>query len=584
MLFDTFDYLIVGGGTSGCVLAARLSSRPEINVLLIEAGSDFAPGREPASIRDPFPTSYGDPRFAWPGLMAEIGADPGNQQSRFSRRYVQGRCLGGSSNLMGMIAVRGLPADYDEWRDAGATGWGWDDVLPCFKRCERDLDFNGPLHGGEGPIPIRRNPRALWPPFCSAFAESLQERGFQFLPDLNGQFEDGISAMPMSNLPDRRVSTAMGYLDAQVRRRPNLHIVANATVETLLCRGRRVVGANVHTPNGRLAVHAHQTVLCAGALHSPAILMRSGIGPGESLRELGIDVVADLPGVGSNLQNHPTVALAVDLSSHAWQSSVIRTLSFSVLRYSSNHHGCPPGDMLMAPTNKTAWHPLGRRIGHVGIGVYKAFSRGEVSLRAADPHVTPSVKMNLLSDSRDFERLVDGVRLALSVLTDSKVASLWNDVFLPPGGHAGRLNRPSFSNWLQSLTIRQMFGLSGALRRRILKKSLLDPAALLANSEDLRDLVRRAAAPAHHVCGTCKIGRAEDRIAVVDPNLRVHQMDGLRVADASIMPTIVCANTHMPVIMIAERAAELILADAITHRRASEQRHPETIEATGLAS
>lgn len=558
----TFDYLIIGGGTAGCVLAARLSENPQNRVLLVEAGVDFPPGLEPASIRDPYPSSYGDPQFFWPELVAEIGASLGEGQPRFSRQYVQGRCIGGSSSIMGMVAMRGLPADYDEWRDLGATGWGWSDVLPFFIRSERDLNFAGPLHGTQGPIPIRRIPRQSWPPFCQAFAEVLESRGHAFLPDYNGQFGDGVSALPMNNLPDRRVSTAMGYLDEAVRRRANLTILTEATVQTLRCSERRVVGAIARTASGAIMLTARETLVCAGAIHTPALLMRSGIGPGVSLNALGIEVVADLAGVGRNLLNHVALPLAVDLKPRAWQPSSERSWSFSVLRYSSGHAGCPPGDMMMVPMNKTSWHPLGRRIGLLGVSVYKTYSRGEVSLKAADPQVAPAVRMNTLDDARDLIRLVKGVGWALELLRDPRIAALRNEIFLPPGGQANSLNRPSFMNWLKSLILRELFAVSGTARRRVLRRGLLDPERLASDAEALRQTVLQAAAPVHHICGTCKIGRADDPLAVLDPTLRVRDIDGLRVADASVMPTIVSANTHIPVIMIAEKAAAVTLASA----------------------
>lgn len=571
-MFDAnFDYVILGGGTAGCVLAARLSSNPERSVLLVEAGSDFLPGQEPAAIRSTFPISFAEPSYLWPGLIAEVGPDPGNGQPRSSRLFAQGRCIGGSSSIMGMMATRGLPADYDEWQEHGADGWSWSDVLPFFKRCERDLDFRGPLHGSDGPIPIRRNARGSWPPLCRVFAQVLQERGHAFLEDYNTQFSDGVSAVPMNNLPETRISTAMAYLDAKVRSRRNLRIMADAVVETLECRGRSVSGAVVRTASGRVTVRGRETILCAGALHSPAILMRSGIGRKEVLGGLGLQVIADLPGVGQNLQNHPIVGLAVDLPAGSRQSASLPTWSFSVLRYSSKCEGCPAGDMQIVPLNRTSWHLLGQRIGLIGVCVFKPFSRGEVTLQSADPCTPPTIKMNLLADARDFDRLRDGVGVALSILDDPRIAAIRNEVFLPPSLHANNLHRPTLSNWLKTAAVAGIFGISGAVRRRALRKGLLDVSALFADPDAVRDIVKRTAGPAHHVCGTCKIGRATDPAAVVDSDLRVHGVQGLRVADASVMPTIVSANTHLPVVMIAEKAADLILADA---NRAAEQGGP----------
>jgi 5-(hydroxymethyl)furfural/furfural oxidase len=264
-----------------------------------------------------------------------------------------------------MVAMRGLPADYDEWRELGAAGWGWSEVLPFFIRSERDLSFAGPLHGSDGPI--RRIGRERWPPFCRAFAEVLQSQGHAFLADYNGQFGDGVSALPMNNLPEQRVSTAMGYLDEAVRRRGNLTILTEARVLRLRCRERRVLGAEVRTPAGTVLLEARTTIVCAGAIHTPAVLLRSGIGPEEQLRALGIGVVTDVPGVGRNLQNHVALPLGLDIKPRAWQSCSERSWSFSVLRYSSGHAGCPQGDMLPLPMNKTSWHPVGRWIGLLGV-------------------------------------------------------------------------------------------------------------------------------------------------------------------------------------------------------------------------
>ncbi|MBS7701537.1 MULTISPECIES: GMC family oxidoreductase N-terminal domain-containing protein [unclassified Chelatococcus] len=556
-----FDYLIVGAGAAGCVVAARLSANPKVRVLLLEAGMDLLPGQEPASVRNPFPSASSNPDFGWKNLLAEVGPDVGNGRPVYTRLYSQGRVMGGSSTINGMMAQRGLPADYDEWERLGAEGWGWDSVLPYFNRLETDTDFRSPMHGNDGPIPIRRAPRSSWPPFGEAFAQEAQAAGYEFHEDMNAYFGDCVSAVPLSNTATDRISAANGYLTAEVRRRPNLTILTDTYAETLLLSGSTVTGVKA-TKNETSEIHrARETILCAGAIQSPALMLRSGIGPSESLRRVGIVAVVDRAGVGQNLNNHPGIHVAVHLPRSS-KHDVSRTTCWatSILRYSSGVQDCPPGDMQIFSSSRTSWHPLGWRIGALTLLVYKPFSLGSVELKSADPNAAPLVRNRLLSDKRDLERMIDGLKRVASILASPRVRKVANEAFMPPGGRANKLNTPSFMNWLKSGVINLLFDVPfGGLRRFLLRRQLVDLETLIRDKAAREDLILKHSAAVHHVSGTCKMGGKEDPMAVVDSDGKVYGVANLRVADASIMPTVISANTHLPVLMIGEKISQSIL-------------------------
>ena len=262
-----------------------------------------------------------------------------------------------------MMANRGSPQDYADWVERGAVGWDWDDVLPFFKKMEADQDFDGPYHGNDGPIGVRRLFPDIWPGYTAAIMEAARAEGFQYYDDMNAKFEDGYFPITISNIDDKRVSANVAYLTMEVRARENFSILDRAEVQRLNFKGTRITGVTLRSPAGEFTISANQVIICSGALHSPAILMRSGIGPAAHLLDLGIDVVADRAGVGQNLMEHPGVSIASYMKRAARLPTGMRRQMIACMRYSSGVDGCGPGDMFIVPTNKSAWHPLGDRIG-----------------------------------------------------------------------------------------------------------------------------------------------------------------------------------------------------------------------------
>ena len=528
-----------------------------MRVLLIEAGPDAPAGAESADIRNPYPASAANEKLFWPALTAEGGAAPRDAAPRPTTPYLQALGVGGGSNVNGMLADRGHPADYDEWRDSGAEGWGWSDVLPYFIRLEHDMDFDGPLHGKNGPIPVRRVPPGEWAPLARALANVFVRNGAPLVADANGAVRNGVAAAPMNSLPERRVSVSMAYLTADVRRRANLTILANATAERILVRGGRACGLSLRIGQQTHELCAREIVLACGAIHSPAVLLRSGLGPAAQLQGLRIPIVRDLPGVGRNLQNHPLVPLALYLKPAGMQAAHQRQWQQNLLRYSSQFPGCADTDMLLLISNILSWHALGRRMAGIGVFVLKAYSRGYVELLHADPATEPRVRFNLLDDGRDFERMVSGVRLALGALSSDEVAKLSREVFVPDSTFGARLAKANFWNATRARMISMVLR-ADPVRRMALRGKTLDVNALAGDEEAIRAYVRRYAQAVYHVCGTCRMGATDDPLAVVDSACRVRGIEALRVVDASVFPTVPSACTRLPVIMVAEKMTDQI--------------------------
>ena len=565
----TFDCIIVGGGAAGCVLANRLSADPSCRVLVCEAGPDVRDGETPEQILDSFAAhAFLDARFLWNDLQvttaAEASRSPGAPPARL-RKYEQGRVLGGGSSINGQLANRGSPRDYDEWEQRGAAGWRWETVLPYFRKLERDVDFDGPLHGDSGPIPVRRIFPDLWAGHAKAMAAGFASLGFDYLPDQNGEFRDGYFPLAINNLYDRRVPAPIAYLGPSVRQRANLSIETGMVVNRLVFDGDRCVGIEAARNGEAFAFRARrEVILASGAIYTPPHLLRAGIGPAAELQALGIPVRRHLPGVGKRLMDHPSVAIGAFVKPHARLNGRTRRHLLVGLRFSSGHPGAPAGDMAVSVSTKAAWHAVGEQIASVTMWVNKTYSdAGEVTLASPDPTVAPRVDFRLLHDGRDLARLMGAMRRlrgafdapAVREATEAPFAASFSERVR----QVGVINR---SNAFKTAMLAKLLDGPPALRRLLFRKLIMEAPpldALLADDVALEAFVRRAAVGVWHASCSCRMGAADDPLAVVDPQGRVHGVDGLRIVDASIFPVIPSANIHLTVLMVAEKIADEIV-------------------------
>lgn len=547
----------------------RLSAKSSNKVLLCEAGQDTPPGMVPPEIIDSYPgTVYFDPRFHWTELKVHtqvISHNRPNEDRPPLRKYRQARVIGGGSSINAQLFNRGAPRDYDEWEARGAAGWDWDAVLPYFKKVERDMDFDGPWHGKDGPIPVRRIFPDLWNGHAKAVAQAFEEAGFEYFQDQNAEFRDGYFPLAISNLYDHRVSAAIGYLEPGTRLRDNLVISASTQVKGLLFEGSRCVGVKALVDGRETEFRGGEVILSSGAIYSPAHLLRAGIGPAGHLRDLGIEVVAHVPGVGQRLMDHPSIAVSAFIKpEHRLNGTTPRHIHLA-LRYSSRIGGAPSGDMLVLGISKSAWHAVGEQIGSLLARAYKTFSEtGQVKLASRDWRAEPIVELNLLSDRRDLERLMDAFRRLSAMQLSAALCRATSDPF--PTHYTERVRTSGVVNTKNKLitgAIAELLDGPAWLRRILIERVIAKGyrlGELIRDDEALEDFVRKTAIGVSHATCTCRMGAEDDPMVVTDTQGRVRNVAGLRVVDASLFPGLPCADTNFPTMMTAEKIADAMLS------------------------
>jgi 5-(hydroxymethyl)furfural/furfural oxidase len=565
--FGAIDYLVIGGGSAGCALASRLSADPSVRVVLLEAGRDFLPDREPDQVRDVGMRAHFNPEFLWPGLLAQNMKPTRAGEAPFLAPFLQARVVGGGSAINGMHAQRGAPADYDEWERFGVKGWSWSEVLDTFKQVETDRDFSGSLHGDSGPLEIERIPESDWGPLSLATRTVLQTRGIPKVEDLNAEFGEGVGAVPLNIRASARMSAAQAFLTADVRKRPNLAILDRVEVVGLRAQGTTIVGADFKRNGASGRLSAAETILCSGAIHTPLLMLRSGIGPARELRPAGIEVIADRSGVGKNLLNHPMLIVSAHLRASGRRARRIRPPCVMLARYSSHIGDVPDADMLLNVYDRSfaiGSGALSSQIGHILLIANKIYSTGEVSLNPAEPEQSPRIAFNMLEHEWDRQRMVAGLRQIASLVVQEPLKGIVDEAFLSlPTPSNQVLFSDSVAGRLYGAAASWALGGPTFLRRRLLRNGVV-------RLEDLQEpgafeaAVAQYALPGGHVCGTCRMGSASDPLAVTDSRGKVFGVQGLRVADTSLFPTLMMAGTNLPAIMTGERIARMILEERST--------------------
>ena len=524
----TFDYIVVGGGSGGCVVAGRLTERPDVTVCVLEAGNrgDGTLVNVPTGAVAMMPTRINNWAFETVP-QAGLGGRRGYQP--------RGKALGGSSAINAMVYIRGHRSDYDHWAALGNDGWAYDDVLPYFRLSEHNERFDDAWHGRDGPLWV--SDLRTGNPFHARYLEAARQAGLPLTDDFNGAQQEGIGLYQVTQKHGERWSAARAYLLPHVGRRDNLTVETHAQVLRILFDGTRAIGVEVRQHGEVRTLHARrEVVLAAGAFQTPQLLMLSGVGPAAELARVGIRTLADLPGVGRNLQDHPDFIFGYGTRS-------VDTLGVSaggglrmlreLLRFRRERRGMLTSNFaegggflktraeLDAPDIQLHFvvalvDDHARRL-HAGHGMschvclLRPRSRGAVTLQSADPLAAPRIDPAFFGDPRDLDDMVAGFKLTRRLM-----------------------QAPALAAWIT----RDLF------------------TANVTTDDEIRDVLRRRTDTVYHPVGTCRMGR--DALAVVDPQLRVRGLQGLRIVDASVMPTLIGGNTNAPTIMIAEKAVDLM--------------------------
>lgn len=493
--------LVIGAGSSGCVIASRLSENLDRDVLLVEAGPDYA---DAALL----------PRDLANGRRNSLHKHDWGYRHRPTRGSLlfplpRGKVVGGSSAVNTCIALRGMPYDYDEWAALGLDDWTWQKCLPAFRKLERDLDFENEWHGSDGPWPVRRFGQDEWVPWQARFVEAARRLGHAACTDTNDPTQTGVGPHAMNLIDGRRISAAEAWLSPAVRARPNLRIRPHTTVRRIIFRGRQAVGAEVEDADGIRQIDAHRVVICAGAINTPHLLMRSGVGPRAQLESWGIGVVRDAPGVGARLLDHPGFAM---FFRPRWGSTSAEfPLIQTVLRYQSDDDGAP-NDMLIQPGSRVPFPYFEFPFCSIMAVVGKPLGHGSIRWKSARADARPIVHQDFLENPVDRRRAVGALLRARDLAATPEMSEF--------------------------------------------ARHLVPWARATRDADAIERWIRRFTDSGYHPCGTVPMGAASDPHAVLDRHGRVRDVDSLWVCDASAMPTIPSSNIHLPTLMMAERFAE----------------------------